>query len=97
MPAAALAILQGLIAAEPLALAVWGLIQPLLASVLPASAQTTLIGILEALISTEPTAQATWAFLKPALAAGRDPTQDEWTQLDAMADLAHARVQGAAP
>lgn len=56
---------------------------------------SAVIAILASLISEAPAAIAAFNALKPALQAGRDPTPEEWAQINAFMDDAHNQVQGA--
>lgn len=53
-----------------------------------------LIALVGAFISAEQIAQEVWTLAKPILEARRDPTAEEWATLNALADRAHAEMQG---
>ena len=91
------AIIGGIISAEPAAMALWDQLSPLIeggaVAAAPAAAQTPLLNTVQALVTDTPEALALWNAVSPVLVSGQEPTAAEWATLNGLADAAHAAVQ----
>lgn len=55
-----------------------------------------ILSLIQGIISTAPAAIRLWETLRPILAAGREPTDEEWSDLNLLADIAHQQLQAEA-
>lgn len=90
-------IIQGIIAAEPAAMALWNQLAPMISqgavAAAPVAAQGPLLATVQAIVAGTPEALALWAAVSPVLVSGQEPTDAEWAVLDGLADAVHASVQ----